>query len=152
MNKSKQINEMSPTLVSSLLRDIKLSELLGHELKGDSKKVKKFIDSKLEGLIQFESIHLPSTIFYKKDNIVLFRQDLITKQLLCSYTNYWLFFINEIGLNSDEITGLTKALVSTHLNCEYFRIRSDIFIIGTAFSGTHLNCKYYSKEFTTNNN
>ena len=102
--------------VPTLLRDIKLSELLGHELNPLSKKVKEFIDSRLEGLIQFESDKYPNSIFYKKGDIVLFEHDLKNKWLWCSHQHYWLFFRREIGLNDFEIKELTEALVGIHLN------------------------------------
>ena len=104
-----------------IIRDIKLSNILDEEMNPVTKKAIEFIYNKLYGLIQFESEKYPDSIFYKKDDIILFRQDLKNERLWCSYKHYWLFFEKEIGLNSDEITVLTKALVGTHLNCKEFK-------------------------------
>ena len=108
-------------MVSSLLRDIKLSEVLGTEMNPLTNKVKDFVDNKLEGLAQFEkSYGYTNSIFYKKDEIILFRKDLKNKRLWCSYKHYWSFFKEEIGLSYSEIKELTTALVGTHLNCKEF--------------------------------
>ena len=107
--------------IKQLLRDIKLSEVLGMELNPLNKKVKEFIDDKFEGLVQFKSDEYPDSIFYKKDGIILFEQDLKNERLICSYQHrhYWSFFEREIGLSYSEIQELTKALVGEHLNCKY---------------------------------
>ena len=103
-----------------ILRDIKLSEVLGMELNPLTKKVKEFIYDKLDGLVQFEVDNYPNIIFYKKDKIILFEQDLKNEWLRCSYEHYWSFFRDEIGLSYSEIQELTKAMVGTHLNCKEF--------------------------------
>ena len=143
MSKEKQINKVSTVRILQLLRDIKLSEVLGTEINPLSKKVKEFIDYKLDGLIQFESNNYPNNIFYKKDDIILFRQDLKNERLLCSYKHYWSFFKEEIGLNNDEITGLIKALVGTHLNCKQFTPGGP-YGFSEELVGTHLNCKQFT--------
>ena len=106
--------------VKQILRDNKLSEVLGTELNLLSKKVKEFIDDKLEGLVQFEVDNYPGSIFYKKDDIILFEQDLKNERLWCSYEHYWSFFEKEIGLNHNEIQELTRGMVATYLNCKQF--------------------------------
>ena len=106
--------------VKQILRDIKLSEVLSMELNTLSKKVKEFIDDKLEGLVQFESDEYPGNFLYKKDEIILFRQYLKNEWLWCSYEHYWSFFEKEIGLNHNEIQELTMVMVGTHLNCKQF--------------------------------
>ena len=133
--------------VKQIIRDIKLSEVLGTELNPMSKKVKEFIDDKLDGLVQFEVDNYPDSIFYKKDEIILFEVDLKNEWLRCSYEHYWSFFEKEIGLSYSEIQELTRSMVGEHLNCKEFSpVREGGFIgIGV---GTHLNCKYHSKEFT----
>ena len=103
-----------------ILRDIKLSEVLGTELNPLSKKVKEFIDDKLEGLVKFESDEYPGDFLYKKDDIILFKQDLKGKWLCCSHHHYWVLFKEEIGLSYGETQELTKALVGAHLNCKKF--------------------------------
>ena len=111
--------------VKQILRDIKLSEVLGTELNPLSKKVKEFIDNKLEGLIQFKTDKYPNSIFYKKDEVVLFRQDLKNERLWCSYKHYWSFLEKEIGLNHNEIQELTRGMVGTYLNCKQFTPHSE---------------------------
>ena len=111
----------------TLMSDIKLSEVLGMELNPLSKKVKEFIDDKLDGLVQFESDEYPGDFFYKKGNIVLFRQDFKNKKLWCSFENYSSIFreiIEEIGLSHIESRELTRVLVGTHLNCKEFKVFS----------------------------
>ena len=129
MNKARQI-----------LRDIKLSETLNKEINPLTNKVKEFIDDKLEGLIQFESDNYPDSIFYKKDEIILFRQDLKKERLWCSNKHYWSFFINETSLKYDEIQEITESVVGTHLNCKQFTA----LLISSSYHysvRTHLNCK-----------
>ena len=109
--------------IKKILRDIKLSEVLGTELNPLTKKVKEFIDDKLEGLVKFEMYEYPNYIFYKKDDIILFEQDLKKERLRCSYEHYWSFFRNDIGLNHNEIQELTRGMVGTHLNCKEFTPR-----------------------------
>ena len=117
------MNTISKITPKQIIRDIKLSETLNKELNPLSKKVKEFIDDKLEGLVQFESNNYPGFIFYKKDEVVLFRQDLKSEYLWCSVEHYWSFFNKEIGLNYVETQELTKALIGTHLNCKEFTPR-----------------------------
>ena len=112
MNKARQI-----------IRNIKFSEVLDEELNPLTKKVKEFIDDKLEGLIQFESDEYPGFIFYKKDEVILFEQDLKNEWLWCSNQHYWSFFEKEIGLNYDEIQELTRGMLGEHLNCKQFTPR-----------------------------
>ena len=129
--------------IKQIIRDIKFSEVLDEELNPLTKKVKEFIDDKLEGLIQFESDEYLDIIFYKKDDLILFEQDLKNEWLWCSQEHYWLFFEKEIRLNYDEIQEITMALVGTHLNCKEFTpYLANPSIIERV--GTHLNCK----EFT----
>ena len=137
-------------MVSSLLRDIKLSEVLGTEMNPLTNKVKDFVDNKLEELIQFESEKYPNSIFYKKDDIILFRQDLKNERLWCSYKHYWSFFKEEIGLNYNEIQELTMALVGTHLNYKQF---TPVFLVNMErdLVGTHLNYKQFTPLGTTTN-
>ena len=106
--------------LKQIIRDIKISEALNKELNPLTKKTKEFIDGNFEGLIKFEVEKYPDSIFYKKGDIVLFKQDLKNKRLWCSYEYYWSFLVNEIGLNNNEIQELTKDLVGTHLNCKEF--------------------------------
>ena len=129
---------------NQILRDIKLSEVLGTEMNTKTKKVKEFIDDKLKGLVQFESYEYPGDFFYKKGNIILFRLSLKSGYLLCSHKHYWLFFKNDIGLSYSEIQELTISLVGTHLSCKEFTPSSAMFQKWKKV-GTHLNCK----EFTT---
>ena len=109
MNKAKQI-----------IRNIKFSEVLDKELNPLTKKVKEFIDNKPDGLIQFEMDNYPNSLFYKRDDIILFELDLKNERLWCSYEHYWSFFEKEIGLNYDEIQELTRGMVGEHLNCKQF--------------------------------
>ena len=109
--------------VKQILIDIKLSEILGTEMNLKTKKIKDFVDNKLEGLIQFESDKYPDSIFYKKDEVVLFRQDLKSECLWCSWEHYWSFFEREIGLGYFEIQELTRGMVGEHLNCKEFTPR-----------------------------
>ena len=118
MKNYKQIEPTPPVI--SLIRNIKLSEILDKELNPLSKKIKEFIDDKLDGLIQFESDNYPDSIFYKKNDIILFEVDLKNKWLWCSYEHYWLLLDKEIGINYFETQELTKAMVGTHLNCKDF--------------------------------
>ena len=132
MNKARQI-----------LRDIKISEVLNKELNPLTNKVKEFIDDKLEGLIQFESDNYPDSIFYKKDEVILFELDLKNGCLWCSNQHYWSFFRNETSLNYGEIQELTKALVGTHLNCKQFTPQQHLLQL-FSWVGTHLNCKQFT--------
>ena len=127
-----------------ILRDIKLSKTLNKELNPLSKKVKEFIDDKLEGLVQFESDNFPNSIFYKKDEVILFELDLKNEWLRCSYEHYWSFFEKEIVLNYFETQELTKAMVGEHLNCKQFTTRDSSYFFSWMV-GEHLNCK----QFTT---
>ena len=129
--------------VKQILRDIKLSEVLGTELNPLSKKVKDYIDSKLEGLIQFEMGNYPDSIFYKKDGIILFEQDLKNEWLRCSYEHYWSFFDKEIGLRYSEIQELTRGMMGTHLNCKQFTPEQGVAMLSSVM-GTHLNCKQFT--------
>ena len=113
-------DKCTKTNINQILRDIKISEVLNKELNPLTKKVKEFIDNKLEGLIQFKTDNYTNSIFYKKDEIILFEQDLKNKRLWCSYEHYWSFFMNEIGLSYSEIQELTRGMVGIHLNCKQF--------------------------------
>ena len=106
--------------VKQIIRDIKLSETLNKEINPLTKKVKEFIDNKLDVLIQFEVDNCPDSIFYKKDEVIIFEQDLKNERLWCSYEHYWSFFEKEIGLSYSEIQELTRSMVGTHLNCKEF--------------------------------
>ena len=126
MKKYKQIEPTPP--VSSLIRNIKLSEILDEELNHLSKKIKEFIDDKLDGLVHFESNNYPNNIFYKKDDIVLFGQDFKNKILWCCSEHYWSFLKEEIGFNYDEIKELTIGMVGEHLNCKEFTPQNTIAV------------------------
>ena len=128
--------------VRQILRDIKLSETLDKELNPLSKKVKEFIDDKLEGLIQFENDNYPDSIFYKKDEVILFEQNLKSERLWCHVEHYWSFFKEEIGLKYSEIQELTRGMVGTHLNYKELTPLKELSKMKIV--GTHLNCK----EFT----
>ena len=134
------------TDVKQILRDIKLSEVLGMELNPLTKKVKEFIDDKLCGLVKFEMYEYPDSIFYKKDKIILFEQDLKNEWLRCSYEHYWSFFRDETSLNYNEIQELTKYIVGEHLNCKEFTPENAIRKYKGAV-GTHLNCKQFTPRW-----
>ena len=108
--------------IKQIIRDIKISEVLNKELNPLSKKVKDYIDSKLEGLVQFESEKYPNSIFYKKDSIILFEQDPNMRYIWCSFDHYWKPLGRETGLSYREIKELTKAMVAKRLNCKAFSI------------------------------
>ena len=129
-----------------IVRDIKLSEVLGTELNPLSKKVSEFIDDKLEGLVQFESVECPGDFFYKKDDIILFKQDIKNERLWCSWQHYWSFFEREIGLSYSEIQELTRGMVGEHLNCKQltplkWSLQSYKGV------GEHLNCKQLTHTY-----
>lgn len=106
------------TEAKQITRGIKLAELLGYELKDDYKKVKNFINDKIEGLIKFENDNYPDIFFYKKDDVVLFKIDLKRMVLYCSYTNYWIFFRDIILLRDKTIRELTMIILETYLGYE----------------------------------
>ena len=108
---------------NQILRDIKLSEVLDVELNPLTKEVKNHIDCKLNGLVQFEVDNRPNSIFYKKDDIILFEHDLKNNILWCSYEHYWIFFMKDICLNFHEIGKLTECLVKTYLNLKKLDIK-----------------------------
>ena len=132
MNKAKQI-----------IRDIKLSETLNKELNPLTKKVKEFIDYKLKGLVEFEVDNYPGVIFYKKDDIVLFKQDIKNEWLCCSMEHYWSFFDKETDLIYSETQEITKALVGTYLNCKELNPVVRVVLFDKWLS--HLNPKHHIK-------
>ena len=55
------------------------------------------------------------TIFYKKDNNILFVYDLKTKIFYCSYENMWVILESEFDLKNQEIVILIKNMTEEHL-------------------------------------
>ena len=114
------------TKANQILRDIKLSEILETELNPLSKKVKDYIDCKLNGLVKFEMYEYPNYIFYKKDDIILFEHDLKNNVLWCSWQHYWSFFMKIICISYHEIGKLTECLVKTYLNLKKIEYSKNI--------------------------
>ena len=59
----------------------------------------------------YVSDEYPNSIFYKKDNDVLFEYDKKTEYFWCHYYKIWLVLKTEYGLNKQEIKDLIKGVV-----------------------------------------
>jgi len=57
----------------------------------------------------------PTSIFYKKDNVLLFEWNQKNGYFYCSYTKFWSILQSKYNLNYNEIKSLIKRLVEEHL-------------------------------------
>ena len=144
---------------SQILRDIKLAELLGSELKGDAKKIKDFIDDTLDGLIQFEVEKYPKFICYKKIypgepreklffNIDFSRPGEV--YLWCNMDLVWNFFYEDMKISDDkEIAKIISHTIGTYLNYPDLKpgmsFASDVFL-----KEKQINCISINKKLNKN--
>ena len=103
---------------SKVLRDIKLSELLGFELKGNSKKVNDFLNDNLSDLTKYKISDI-STLYLKGDIIMFEHVKDITfniNRIWCDVDNLWSFFTDVINLHEDESRNLILLSLKKILN------------------------------------
>ena len=98
------------TKANQILRDIKLAELLGHELKDDSKKIKDFIDDKLSDLIKHDKADY---VYYIKNDEALFG---FHGEVFYVYQGFFDFFYEDIKLKHIEIKKIIRMLILPYLN------------------------------------
>ena len=93
--------------MKDIIRKIKYSRLKPEE--------SWFIDI-LWNLKEYTSDKYPDSIFYKKDDILLFEYNLKFGYFCYDFSKIWLVFYKKFGLNSQEMNTLIKGLVEEHLN------------------------------------
>lgn len=127
-----------------IIRNIKLAELLGKPLNGDSKRIKDFIDGILFDLVKFEMNECENSIFYKKDDIVFFEKDCNFDWLCCDYDNYWLVLNKDFGCSDQDVQKITKFMVCDYLNCRYLNVYDIVYNLPS--KSKLINYKKYKNE------
>ena len=75
----------------------------------------RFILNILNNLEEYTHKDFPTSIFYKKDNVLLFEWEQKTGYFWCDDLNFWLILKSKYNLKYDEIKTLVKYMVEEHL-------------------------------------
>ena len=65
----------------------------------------------------------PNSIFFKKDDMVLFEQDNESKLFWCDYFKFWGILENEFKFNRHEIQSFMNVMMRKHLNLDGFTVK-----------------------------
>lgn len=82
--------------------------------KGKISKENMFYHLVSDAEIKIDKFNYPDSVFFFKNNKVLFKQNSKSNKFWYRYHSYWLVFINEFGMGYNEIQSFTKNMVKKH--------------------------------------
>lgn len=101
-------------LISNKIKEIKRKRL-SHE-------VKTIVDT-LDNIEEVISIYFPNSIFYKKDNKVIFEKEILNKRLYINYDYFINIFQKGDGILLDKKMENIEALINEKIDISEFNVK-----------------------------
>lgn len=99
-------------MLKDKIKRIKLSRLIPEE---------RFLIETLDGIEKFTDTKYPNSVFYKKDEIILFEHDLKSNILWCNQKIIWSVFVDKYQYDYIHTLLIIKRIVNEFLDLENIR-------------------------------